>query len=107
LLDFQKNIDEFSRKNIQVIAASVDDLEHARETVDKYRISFKVGYDLSAKEISSRTGAFYDSKDGYLHATGYIINPDARIASGVYSTLAIGCLVPKECLGLIDYFKGS
>ena len=101
--DFEKYTDEFSKRNIKVIAASTDTLEHARETADRYKLTFRVAYGLSAKEISSRTGAFYDEKDGYLHATGYIIDPEGKVVNGVYSTMAIGRLVPKDCLSLIDY----
>lgn len=103
MLDFERSIDEFLKRNIQVIAASVDTLEHARETVEKYKLSIKIGYGLNAKEISSKSGAFYEEKEGYLHATGFIINPEGKIATGVYSTQAIGRLVPKDCLSLIDY----
>jgi len=104
LLDFEKSIEEFRKRNVQVIAASVDTIEHARETVQKYNISFRVGYGLNAKEVSSKIGAFYDEKDGYLHSTGFVINPEGKIVNGVYSTMAIGRLVAKDCIGLIDHF---
>jgi len=105
LLDFKKNFSEFQKRNIQVIAASVDPLEKARETVSKHKLSFIVGYGLNAKEVSAKTGAFYHEKDGYLHATGYIVDPEAKIVNGVYSTMNVGRLVAKDCLGLIDYLR--
>jgi peroxiredoxin len=58
LLDFEKSIIEFEKRNIQVIAASVDTLENANETMEKYKISFKAGYGLNARGISSKTGAY-------------------------------------------------
>jgi len=105
LLDFEKSIDEFKRKDIHVIAASVDKIDDARATVERYKISFTVGYGLDAKDVSAKTGAFYDSKKGNLHATGFIINPEGKVANGVYSTLAIGRLVARDCINLIDYFR--
>lgn len=104
MLDFEKSIEEFNRRNIGVIAASVDSLEDARETVRRDSISFKIGYGLNAEEVSTKTGAFYEGEKEFLHATGFIINPDGEIANGVYSTLAIGRLVVKDSLSLIDYF---
>ena len=104
MLDFEKNIEEFRKRNIQVIAASVDSREHARETVDRYHISFLVGYGLDAEEASRKTGAFDEGREKYLHAAGFISNPDGEIANGVYSTLAIGRLAVKDSLSLIDYF---
>jgi peroxiredoxin len=103
LLDFEKNIQEFSKRKIQVIAASVDTLEDARSTVEKYNISFKVGYGLNVREMSQKVGAFFDKDKGFLHATGFIINPEGKIINGVYSTRSVGRLVAKDCVALIDY----
>lgn len=104
MVDFEKNITELEKRNVQVIAASVDTIENARETKDRYKISFIVGYGLNAREISAKIGAFYENEKGYLHATGFIIDPQGKIANGVYSTLAIGRLVAKDCIALIDHF---
>ena len=96
---------EFNRYAIQVIAASVDTPEKAKETVDRYSISFRVGYGLDVREVSAKTGAFYDEKELYLNATGFIINPEGVIVNAVYSTLAIGRLTPADCLSIIHYFS--
>ena len=105
LVDFTSAADEFRKMDIGLIAGSVDSLEHAREFVKQLKIPFPVGYGLNAKEISLKTGAFYESKEGYLHASGFVINPEGRIVNAVYSTMAIGRLVAKDCLGLISYLK--
>lgn len=98
-------MDEFRGKDIHVIATSVDKIEDARATVERYKISFTVGYGLNAKEVSAKIGAFFEGEKGYLHATGFIINPEGKVANGVYSTLAVGRFVAKDCIGIIDYFR--
>jgi peroxiredoxin len=103
LLDFQNNIEYFRSKDINLMAASADTLEHAKDTAKLYRLSFTVGYGLDPGEVSARTGAFFDRDDGYLHATGYIVDPGAKVFNGVYSTRSIGRLTAKDCIGLIDY----
>lgn len=105
MLDFEENWNEFREKGIQVIAASVDPIEKARETVERYNISYLIGYGLDVRDVSGKTGAFYDEKDRYLHATGFIMDTDGRIANGVYSTLSIGRLVPRDCIGLIEHLR--
>ena len=105
MLDFAKNFSDFQKRDIQVIAASVDPPEKARETASKHKISFVVGYGLDAREISAKTGAFYNDVENHLHATGYIIDPEEKIVNGVYSTMNVGRLVAKDCLGLIDYLR--
>ncbi|MBI5074400.1 MAG: redoxin domain-containing protein [Nitrospirae bacterium] len=104
MLDFERNITEFNKQNIQVIAASVDGLEQAHETVARYKLSFKVGYGVDSKEISSKTGAFYQKEKGYIHGTGFVVNSEGIIVNGLYSTSAIGRLIPADCLGLIGYY---
>lgn len=105
MLDFQKNIEEFTNSGVQVIAASADTKEDAQKTVDKYSITFKVGCGLNAEETSTLTGAFYEKKSGYLHATGFVLAPDGKIANAVYSTGPVGRLVAADTLALIKYLR--
>ncbi len=101
MLDFQKHLKEFEKKDIQVIAASTDKWTEAIQTVEMYRIAFKIGFGLDPREVSSLTGAFYNEKENYLHATGFIIGPDGRIEDAVYSTRSIGRLMARDCLEFI------
>lgn len=101
MLDFQRHLKEFERKDIQVIAASTDKWTEAVRTAEMYRITFKIGYGLDPREISSITGAFYNERENYLHATGFIIGPDGRIEDAVYSTRSVGRLVARDCLEFI------
>jgi len=86
-----------------VIAASVDNTDKAEEMVQEFGIDFPVGYNLSTIEISEATGAFYDIEGGYLHAAGFIIDPEGKVANAVYSTGPIGRLAAKDCLGWISF----
>ncbi len=92
---------DFTRKNIQVTAASADSWEKALQTVERYRLTFRIGYGLNPPEISALTGAFYNAKENYLHATGFILGPDGKIESAVYSSRSIGRLVAEDCLEFI------
>lgn len=94
-------MDEFKRNNIEVIAASADKLEEATETVNRYKLTFRVGYGLNPEKVSEITGAFYNKEKGYIHATGFIIGPDGRIENAVYSSRSLGRLVAKDCLAFI------
>jgi len=101
LLDFQKNVRDFQRKGVQVTAASADTWEKALQTVERYRLTFTIGYGLAAAQVSALTGAFYNEREGYLHATGFIISPGGRVESAVYSSRSIGRLVARDCLDFI------
>lgn len=103
MLDFQKNIKEFEKRGIQVLATSADPWEKALETVDRYKVTFRVGYGLDAREVASKVGAFYNAEEGYVHATGFIIGPDAKVVNAVYSSRSIGRLTARDCLDYIGH----
>ncbi len=101
MLDFQRNIGKFEKKNIQVIAASADTWARALQTVERYKLTFRIGYGLIPQEVSALTGAFYNEKENYLHATGFIINPEGKIEDAVYSSRSVGRLVAQDCIDFI------
>jgi peroxiredoxin len=88
-----------------LIAGSVDSLEDTRKMADELKISFPLAYGLNAKEISSKTGCFYEGEKGYLQPSGFVINPDGKIMNAVYATMAMGRLGAKDCIGLISYLR--
>ncbi len=92
---------EFEKRNIQVIAASADKWDQALGTVERYKLTFRIGYGLDPPEVSALTGAFFSKEEKYLHATGFVINPDGMIEDAVYSSRSIGRLVAKDCLEFI------
>jgi alkyl hydroperoxide reductase subunit AhpC len=107
LADFQRLDREFKSEQIKVIAASVDPIEKAKDLVDKIGITYSVGYGLIAEEISKITGAYYDKEKKYLHAAGFLLRPDKSILVACYSSGAIGRLVAKDVMQLVQYFKGG
>lgn len=96
---------EFSEQSITVIGASVDILDNAQRTGSRHQLTFPLAYGLDAKKISLLTGASYDEENGYLHATGFILDPEGTVAVAVYSTGAIGRLLAKDSLGWISYLS--
>jgi peroxiredoxin len=105
LADFEKNMDEFRKMGITVIAASANSLDETRKFAEELNLSFPIGYGLNPKEISGKTGAFYDEEGGYIHATGFVVTPEEKVVNAVYSTMAIGRLVPMDCMGLIQHLR--
>jgi hypothetical protein len=39
----------------------------------------------------------------YLQSTGFVLDPDGRVLVSVYSSGAIGRLVPDDVIGLVRY----
>ena len=51
------------------------------------------------------TGAFVNDDPVYLQSTGFVIDPGGRIVVSVYSSGAIGRLVPEDVIGLIRHLR--
>jgi peroxiredoxin len=103
LADFAENQEEFMDSSINLLAASVDDMDKALEMVNKHGIEFPVGCNLDPVAFTGLTGAFYDEEGGFLHAAGFIIDPDGKIVNAVYSTGPLGRLRAENCLAKIKW----
>jgi hypothetical protein len=92
-------------EGIKVVAASTDPADKARETVQELGLTYPVGYGLPLKETAARLGAFYEERRGILHATGFLLRPDATIAVAQYSSGPIGRLVWQDVVALVQFYK--
>ncbi len=105
LAAFEKAKDRLREEEITVVAASIDPLDKARETVEKQGLTFPIGYGLPVKETAATLGAFYEEKRGILHATGFVVKPDHTISVAQYSSGPIGRLVWQDIFGLVQFYK--
>jgi peroxiredoxin len=102
---FQRASDTLAEVGAKVVALSVDDEVTTAELVAKHGLTFPVGHSADAKAISGATGAFVDPERGFLQSTGFVVNPDGQVVVSVYSSGAIGRLVPDDVVGLIRYLR--
>ena len=64
-----------------------------------------VGHSADARVIATATGAFVNDDPVYLQSTGFVLDPRGRVVVSVYSSGAIGRLVPEDVTGLIRYLR--
>jgi peroxiredoxin len=88
-----------------VAALSVDDEATTQGLIAKHGLRFPVGHSADAHAIAAATGAFVNDNPAYLQSTGFVLDPDGRVVVSVYSTGAIGRLVPDDVIGLIRYLR--
>jgi hypothetical protein len=55
--------------------------------------------------IAGLTGAFVNEDPPYLQSTGFVLDPQGRVIVSVYSSGAIGRLVPEDVTGLVRYLR--
>ena len=102
---FQRAASSLADVGAKVVALSVDDEPATAALIAKHGLSFPVGHSADAAAISAATGAFTDPARGYLQSTGFVLDPAGRVIVSVYSSGAIGRLVPDDVAGLIRYAR--
>jgi peroxiredoxin len=91
--------------DVTVVALSVDDEATTQELIAKHGLRFPVGYSADASAIADATGAFVNDDPLFLQSTGFVLDPGGRVVVSVYSSGAIGRLVPQDVIGLIRYLR--
>ena len=107
LAAFQRAAGSLAEAGIQVVAVSVDDEAAATGLVDKHHLSFPVAHSADASVVSAATGAFVNPDPVFLQSTGFVLAADGTIVTAVYSSGAIGRLLPQDVIGLVQYLQAS
>jgi len=102
---FQRASDGLASAGIMVAALSVDDEHATAELIAKHGLTFPVGHSADARAIATLTGAFVNPGPVYLQSTGFVLDPAGRVVVSVYSSGAIGRLVPEDVIGLVRYLR--
>ena len=102
---FERAGQELADNGIRVIALSVDDEQTTAGLVAKHRLTFPVGYGADARAVAALTGAFVNPDPVYLQSTGFVLDPAGKVVVSVYSSGAIGRLVPDDVVGLVRYLR--
>jgi hypothetical protein len=68
-------------------------------------LTFPVGHSADARAIAAATGAFVNPDPVYLQSTGFVLDPAGQVVVSVYSSGAIGRLVPQDVIGLVRYLR--
>ena len=102
---FERSGQKLADAGIRVTALSVDDKETTAALIARHKLTFPVGYGADAPAVASLTGAFVNPDPVYLQSTGFVLDPAGNVIVSVYSSGAIGRLVPDDVIGLVRYLR--
>lgn len=102
---FQRASENLGHVGARVVALSVDNEPTTKELIAKHGLTFPVGYGADARAVAQATGAFVNEHPTFLQSTGFVLDPDGMVVVSVYSSGAIGRLVPEDVVGLIRYVR--
>ena len=102
---FQRAHDALAAVDARVVALSVDDEATTQAFIAKHGLQFPVGHSADARAVAAATGAFVNDDSLYLQSTGFVLDLTGRVIVSVYSSGAIGRLVPDDVTGLVRYIR--
>jgi peroxiredoxin len=102
---FQRAGQNLTEAGIGIAALSVDDEATTADLIAKHRLTFPVGHSADAAALAQLTGACVNPDPIYLQSTGFVLDPQGKVVVSVYSSGAIGRLVPEDVIGLVRYLR--
>lgn len=102
---FQRARSTLADAGADIAALSVDDEETTAALIAKHGLTFPVGFGADARAVADLTGAFVNPDPVYLQSTGFVLDPEGKVVVSVYSSGAIGRLVPDDVAGLVRYAR--
>lgn len=102
---FQRAQSTLADIGASVVALSVDDEETTAALIASRGLTFPVGFGADARAVADMTGAFVNPDPVYLQSTGFVLDPAGKVVVSVYSSGAIGRLVPEDVAGLVRYVR--
>jgi peroxiredoxin len=100
---FERAREKFSEAGVKVVALSVDDEATTADLVRNLGLTFPVGHSADALQLAYDTGAFIHKDPLYLESTSFVLDPEGNVMVSLYSSFAVGRLMPDDALGLIRY----
>ena len=104
---FQRAHDALAAVDARVVALSVDDEATTQAFIAKHGLQFPVGHSADPRAVAAATGAFVNDDPLYLQSTGFVLDLTGRVIVSVYSSGAIGRLVPEDVAGLVTYLRSK
>jgi peroxiredoxin len=105
LAAFQRAQDRLTAVGVRVVSFSVDEEATAAALVDKHTLTFPVGHSADADTVADTIGSFVNAEPKHLQSTGFVLDPAGDVLVSVYSSGAIGRLVPEDVAGLVEYVR--
>jgi peroxiredoxin len=104
---FERARDRLEQLGARIVALSADGEAATRALIEKHGLGFPVGHSADVDEVQAALGAFVDPDRQYLQSTGFVLDPSGHVIVSVYSSGAIGRLLPDDVIGLIRYLAAD
>jgi peroxiredoxin len=105
LAAFSRAQESLAAIDVKVVALSVDDEPTSAAFTQSLGAQFPIGHSADVDRIAAMTGAYTNDNPKYFQTTGFILDPAGKVITAVYSSGAIGRLLPDDVAGFIRYVR--
>ena len=100
--------DALSQAKIKVVAFSAEGEAKTTAFAEKHSVPFPLGHSAEATTIAEVTGAYvsnFPSRGHFIENTGFVLAPDSTVISALYSSRAIGRLMPSDVVRFVAHMR--
>lgn len=101
---------DLANAELEVVAFSVDDEGATAAFAAKHGIRFVLGHSADVGKIVEAVGAYettHPERGRFLENTGFVLAPDGSVVNALYSSRAIGRLMPGDVIRLVSFLRQS
>ena len=109
MVDFESNAGLLKKLGVKVVAVTVDPVEKTVALAEGLRLSYvETISEIDVDDVVAKTGAKQNTADErvFLHATGFIVDPEGNVVTSVYSSGPIGRFTANDVLKWV-WFRQS
>ena len=94
--------EELDKLGVTVVAASIDDLEKAKEIADAN--NFPIGYGVT-KDIADTLGSWWEERRQIIQPSEFIINAEGKVMASSYSDGPLGRIDAGDVIKMINFYE--
>ena len=102
MVGFDKELKELESVDANVVAASVDNIEKAKEVANE--VSFPVAHSVT-REIADSLGSWWEERRGIIQPSEFIVGDDGKIVTSSYSSGPIGRFDATDVVKIITFYE--
>ena len=100
MAEWEASKDQLTELGVTVIAASVDDIDHAREMTGK-GLSFPVAYGVSQEDAESIGAWWSPDRGGFIQPAEFLLGRGGVVLGAMYASGPVGRMGVDEAIRLI------
>ena len=102
MVGFDKKLNELESVDANVVAASVDNIDKAKEVADE--VSFPIAHSVT-REIADSLGSWWEERRGIMQPSEFIVGEDGKIVTSSYSSGPIGRFNATDVVKIITFYE--